>query len=418
MRYAPSGRLASTVLGFVGTDENGLDGLEYAFDNYLRGTPGKTRVEADQFGRAIPFGDSTVVERAVPGRTLVLTLDSYMQFEAERLIDAAMKTWHAKSATGDRDGRALGRDPRDGQRARLRPESLRRVVAGRVAQPRGRRCLRARLDVQADHRRGGAREREGHDAVALSGARSARRRRPHDSQRRGRLHGRHRRARNRSKTSSRTRTTSARPKSACAIGAPTLYAHDRGVRLRRLHAHRIAAARIRASCRRSPIGAAARSPRSRSATASRRRRSRSRARTRRSPTAACCCARGSCTRSRTPNGKVDLHVRARGRAPRDLRGDGREAAPDLARGGGVRNGQSERARLRATRRPAKPARRKSSKTAATNPASTSASFIGYVPAEAPRYVIFVKIERPRGAYYGGVVAAPIFADARARRDAA
>ncbi|HEV8020584.1 MAG TPA: penicillin-binding protein 2 [Candidatus Lustribacter sp.] len=99
LRYAPSGRLASTVLGFVGTDENGLAGLEYSFDDYLRGTPGKTRVEADEFGRAIPFGDSTVVERAVPGKTLVLTLDSYVQFEAEHLIGNAMKTWHAKSAT-------------------------------------------------------------------------------------------------------------------------------------------------------------------------------------------------------------------------------------------------------------------------------------------------------------------------------
>jgi stage V sporulation protein D (sporulation-specific penicillin-binding protein) len=99
VRYAPSGRLASTVLGFVGTDENGLAGLEYSFDSYLRGTPGKTRVEADEFGRAIPFGDSTVVERAVPGRTLVLSLDSYVQFEAERQIESAMKTWHARSAT-------------------------------------------------------------------------------------------------------------------------------------------------------------------------------------------------------------------------------------------------------------------------------------------------------------------------------
>jgi stage V sporulation protein D (sporulation-specific penicillin-binding protein) len=99
VRYAPSGRLASTVLGFVGMEDKGLAGLEYAFNDYLRGTPGKTHVEADEFGRAIPFGDSTVVERAVPGRTLVLTLDSYIQFEAERLIDAAMKTWQAKSAT-------------------------------------------------------------------------------------------------------------------------------------------------------------------------------------------------------------------------------------------------------------------------------------------------------------------------------
>ena len=99
LRYAPSGRLASTVLGFVGTDENGLAGLEYSFDDYLRGTPGKTRIEADEFGRPIPFGDASVVERAVPGRRLVLTLDSYIQFEAEHQIDLAMKTWHAKSAT-------------------------------------------------------------------------------------------------------------------------------------------------------------------------------------------------------------------------------------------------------------------------------------------------------------------------------
>ena len=99
VRYAPSARLASTVLGFVGTDENGLDGLEYAYDSYLRGTPGKMSVEADEFGRAIPFGDTTVVERAVPGKTLQLTLDSYVQFEAERLVGAAVKQWHARSGT-------------------------------------------------------------------------------------------------------------------------------------------------------------------------------------------------------------------------------------------------------------------------------------------------------------------------------
>jgi cell division protein FtsI/penicillin-binding protein 2 len=99
VRYAPSGRLASTILGFVGTDENGLDGLEYGFDRYLRGTPGKIRIEADQFGRAIPFGDATTVERAVPGKTLVLALDSYLQFEAERLVNSAVKQYHAKSGS-------------------------------------------------------------------------------------------------------------------------------------------------------------------------------------------------------------------------------------------------------------------------------------------------------------------------------
>jgi cell division protein FtsI/penicillin-binding protein 2 len=43
------------------------------------------------------------------------------------------------------------------------------------------------------------------------------------------------------------------------------------------------------------------------------------------------------------------------------------------------------------------------------PGAYVSSFIGMIPAEAPRYVILVKIDRPRGAYYGGTVAAPVFA---------
>jgi stage V sporulation protein D (sporulation-specific penicillin-binding protein) len=46
---------------------------------------------------------------------------------------------------------------------------------------------------------------------------------------------------------------------------------------------------------------------------------------------------------------------------------------------------------------------------AYEPGAYIASFIGMIPADAPRYVILVKIDRPRGAYYGGTVAAPVFA---------
>jgi cell division protein FtsI/penicillin-binding protein 2 len=98
-RFVASGRLASTVIGFTGTDENGLDGLEYSFDKLLRGTPGLTRIEADNFGHPIPFGQTHVVERAVPGKTIVTTLDPYLQFEAERLLRADVKKWHARSGT-------------------------------------------------------------------------------------------------------------------------------------------------------------------------------------------------------------------------------------------------------------------------------------------------------------------------------
>jgi stage V sporulation protein D (sporulation-specific penicillin-binding protein) len=99
IRFVTSGRLASTVVGFTGTEENGLDGLEYSLDALLRGTPGRVRIEADQFGRAIPFGVTQVVERAVPGKTIVTTLDPYLQFQTERLLRAAAKKWSARSAT-------------------------------------------------------------------------------------------------------------------------------------------------------------------------------------------------------------------------------------------------------------------------------------------------------------------------------
>ncbi len=99
LRFNASGRLASTVVGFTGTDENGLDGLEYSLDAVLRGTPGKMRIEADNFGHAIPFGATQIVERAVPGKTIRTTLDPYLQFEAERLLRADVKQWHARAGS-------------------------------------------------------------------------------------------------------------------------------------------------------------------------------------------------------------------------------------------------------------------------------------------------------------------------------
>jgi stage V sporulation protein D (sporulation-specific penicillin-binding protein) len=109
VRFAPSGHLASTALGFVGLDEDGLGGLEYSFNTYLRGVPGKMRIEADQFGRAIPFADATTVEKAKPGRNLGLTIDAYLQFEAEHAITAEVKTSHARSGT------AIVMDPYTGE---------------------------------------------------------------------------------------------------------------------------------------------------------------------------------------------------------------------------------------------------------------------------------------------------------------
>jgi len=103
------GDMASTLLGFVGTDENGLDGLEYQFDDLLRGKSGQVSLETDDLGRPIPFGHETVVTPAQPGLSLELTIDSYVQFVTEEALDQAVAKAHAK------DGTAIVMDPWTGE---------------------------------------------------------------------------------------------------------------------------------------------------------------------------------------------------------------------------------------------------------------------------------------------------------------
>jgi stage V sporulation protein D (sporulation-specific penicillin-binding protein) len=104
-----AGQSASTILGFVGIDENGLAGLEYTFDDLLKGTSGRVTIEADEFGRPIPFGHEKIVRPAKPGLSLELTLDSYLQYVTEAALDKQVKTYHARSGT------AIVMDPYTGE---------------------------------------------------------------------------------------------------------------------------------------------------------------------------------------------------------------------------------------------------------------------------------------------------------------
>lgn len=109
LRIDTAGRLASTVLGFVGTDENGLDGIEYAYDDVLRGQSGRISLEADEFGRPIPFGRERVITQAQPGLDVQLTIDPYLQFIAERALAKQVSAFHAL------DGTAIVMDPWTGE---------------------------------------------------------------------------------------------------------------------------------------------------------------------------------------------------------------------------------------------------------------------------------------------------------------
>jgi cell division protein FtsI/penicillin-binding protein 2 len=83
-RYYPQGTLASNLLGFVGVDGEGLEGLELFYDDRLRGTPGAERVVEGRDGR--PY-DVETLQPAIPGRDVHLTIDARVQAVCERAVD-------------------------------------------------------------------------------------------------------------------------------------------------------------------------------------------------------------------------------------------------------------------------------------------------------------------------------------------
>jgi cell division protein FtsI (penicillin-binding protein 3) len=108
LRFYPSRELAAHVLGFVGRDDRGLEGIELAHDRTLAGEAGLALVERDALGREVT-GQPTILKTPTPGSGLVLTLDATVQYLAERELDAAWRT------TGAKAGMVLVMDPRTGE---------------------------------------------------------------------------------------------------------------------------------------------------------------------------------------------------------------------------------------------------------------------------------------------------------------
>ncbi|MDU3879217.1 MAG: penicillin-binding transpeptidase domain-containing protein [Veillonella sp.] len=107
-RYYPNGVLAAQVLGFVGTDDKGLDGLEMVLDDELKGGVQQEIVATDNKGNAI-FG--SVLSKFLPdkGKSVTLTIDATIQFIAERALDKAMVDTGAKHAS------VIVMDPKTGE---------------------------------------------------------------------------------------------------------------------------------------------------------------------------------------------------------------------------------------------------------------------------------------------------------------
>src|SRR5205807_1226897 len=100
--------LAIPVLGQVGTDNNGLSGLELQYEQQLTGQPGQLLVERDPSGHSIAAG----VRRLRPskrGGDLVLTIDRSLQYETERSLTEQIKSSNAKG------GMAVVMEPSTGE---------------------------------------------------------------------------------------------------------------------------------------------------------------------------------------------------------------------------------------------------------------------------------------------------------------
>jgi len=98
-RFYPKAELAAAVLGFVGTENHGLAGLEYFYDKVVGGKPGEFVVWTD--ARRSTYGEAETGNGRPPqeGSSLVLALDSGIQFAAEKELAAAVTERHAKSGS-------------------------------------------------------------------------------------------------------------------------------------------------------------------------------------------------------------------------------------------------------------------------------------------------------------------------------
>ena len=97
-RFSPAGSLAAPVVGFVGTDNTGLGGLEYSFERSLRGSSGRVQVERDPQGNDIP-GGRREVQPAKRGQDVVLTLDQSIQWNTEQALLQGVDAAGAKGGT-------------------------------------------------------------------------------------------------------------------------------------------------------------------------------------------------------------------------------------------------------------------------------------------------------------------------------
>lgn len=105
-RFYPSSTTASQLLGFVGTEGKGLSGLEYAWEKDLHGTDGQRRIVKDGAGDPISTIDTVKLQ---PGRDLGLTIDGQLQLHTEGVLKRVAEKYQPAGAS------AIVMDPQTGE---------------------------------------------------------------------------------------------------------------------------------------------------------------------------------------------------------------------------------------------------------------------------------------------------------------
>lgn len=95
-RYYPYDNVLSHVLGYVGIDNQGLSGIELEYDNYLKGSDGKIKYYSD--GKGLRLNLSEVYDEPVAGNNIALAIDINIQNAAERELDNVMTKYNPENA--------------------------------------------------------------------------------------------------------------------------------------------------------------------------------------------------------------------------------------------------------------------------------------------------------------------------------
>lgn len=96
-RFYPSGEVTAHILGFTNIDDQGQEGLELAYNDWLKGVPGKREVIKDRLGQIV--ANMGVIRPPQEGRDLTLSIDSRIQYLAYTALQAAVPRFHAESGS-------------------------------------------------------------------------------------------------------------------------------------------------------------------------------------------------------------------------------------------------------------------------------------------------------------------------------